>query len=192
MVQSHLSIWLCVSQMEGAEPASFCYCWAVPHCPVLPVCPARVSLCLGRDVNPPLCPSPVHALSQSVNIRGGSWLYHRCSSQLSYSCSYCLSDHADEVWLRCASPGQQSTQRPPSVAASIRLYQMLHGLSQPGRLRDELISSSTWCTEGPSRHPRGPASLKPWLVARTTPKAAIKDDGGPLMCWLVGEESWGT
>lgn len=104
-----------------------------------------------------LLPS-THTLSQSVNSRGGSCLHHRWSSELSYSCSYCLSGHTDKVWLCCASPGQQSTQKPPSVAISIRLYQMLHSPCQPGLLRDELISSSTWCTEGRSRHPWGPAS----------------------------------
>lgn len=85
-------------------------------------------------------------------------VHRRCSSELSYSCSYCLSSHSDKVWLWCAWLGQQSTQRPPSVAVSIRLYQMLHSLCLLSLVWDKLISSSTWCTEGWSWHPWGPSS----------------------------------
>ena len=112
----------------------------------------------------PLSPEPSSlpcsfSPSQSVSSRAGSCLHHCSSSQLSYSCPHCLSSHTDKVCpCCCASPGQQSTQRPPSAAVSIRLYQMLHSLCQPRLLRDELISSSTWCARGRSRHPWGTAS----------------------------------
>lgn len=89
---------------------------------------------------------------QSVSS-GVSCLHFPCSLELSYSCTYCLSSYNDKVRLCYASLGQQSTQRPPSVAVSIRVYQMLHSPCQPKLLRDELISSSTWCTERWSLHP---------------------------------------
>lgn len=117
-------------------------------------------------------------LFKLINSRDGLSFHHCCSSELSYSCSYCLSSHTDKVWLCCASLGQQSTQRPPSATVSIRLYQMLHSLHQPSLLRERLISSSTWCAEGWGKYPWGPTSItfcthKAWAGCQDNSKHRI-------------------